>query len=121
MKKILLLITIILSINRVNAITDIIEDTELKLSVEEEGEMPNIPLIKNIKTKEVCRVKEIETYRYKTKKEYYDDNYYTYIDDYTPDINDYVVYYNKELPKNKEIIKEVVVSKIEKRIYLFTK
>lgn len=92
---------------------------ESYINMETEGEVPNIPLIKNIKRQYICRIKEIKTYRYKIEREYYDDNYYTYLENYTPDINDYVIYYTKELPKHKEIIKEVIVPKIEKEyVYL---
>jgi len=50
--------------------------------------------IKNIETTKVCRVSEIKTYRYKIQKKYYDNNYYSYVDNYIPDITDYFVYYN---------------------------
>ena len=52
------------------------------------------PFIKNIQRKKVCRVREKNTYRYKIEKEYYDDNYYSYIEGYLPDINDYSITYN---------------------------
>ena len=89
------------------------------ITVETTEKVPDIPLIKNIKTKEVCRVREIKTFRYKLTKEYYDDNYYESLDDYFPDITNYQVYYTKSIPETKEIIKEVLVPKIEKEyIYL---
>ena len=92
---------------------------ESYINVEIEGDQPNIPLIKNIQIRKVCRVSEIKTYRYKVEKEYYDDNYYSFLENYIPDINDYIVYYNKQLPETKEIIKKVIVPKIEKEyIYL---
>ena len=85
----------------------------------ENNEIP--PLSKNIKKVKICRFKEVYTYRYKTKKEYYDNNYHTYIEGYLPEINNYKVNYNKEFPVNKvevtkeiEVTKEVKVPQIEK-------
>ena len=89
------------------------------INVETEENIPNIPLIKNIETKNVCRIKEIKTYRYKLVKEYYSEDYYSQDNDYIPDITDYIVNYTKEFPQTKEIIKEIVVPKVEKEyIYL---
>ena len=79
----------------------------------------DIPLIRNIKDDKVCRVREINTYRYKVEKEYYDDEYYTMVDDYIPDIDNYQVIYTKEFPKSKEVIKNILVPKIEKE-YIYS-
>lgn len=58
--------------------------------------------IKNITNDKICRVKEINTYRYKTKKIYYDDNYHIYIDGYIPDITTSVIYYIDESKQQKD-------------------
>ena len=79
----------------------------------------DIPLIKNIQEEEICRVREIKTYRYKVEREYYDNEYYLDIDGYIPDIADYRVIYMKEFPKTKEVLKNILVPKIEKEyVYL---
>ena len=52
------------------------------------------PFIKNIVKTKTCRVREINTYRYKIRKEYYDNLYHSYIENYFPDINDHYVTYN---------------------------
>lgn len=66
----------------------------------------------------VCRVKEKKSYRYKVNRVYYDNNYYTYVENYIPDKEDYIIEYTKELPieiieitqlvKDKEIQKEYI-------------
>ena len=92
---------------------------EAYMNVETTEEVPNIPLIKNIKTKTVCRIKEIKTYRYKITKNYYDDNYYHELEGYIPDITNYQINYTKPFPETKEVIKKVLVPQIEKEyIYL---
>ena len=45
-----------------------------------------------------CQVKEIKTFRYKLKKEYYDSKYHEYIPNYLPDVNDYIIDYQGKLP-----------------------
>ena len=83
-----------------------------------EGNDLTIPLIKNIKEEKICRIREINTYRYKISKEYYDDNYHDIVNDYIPDINNYQINYLKQFPQ-KEIIKNILVPKIEKEyVYL---
>lgn len=52
------------------------------------------PFRKINKTEIRCALGEIETYRYKITKVYYDDNYHNYIENYLPDINTVKVYYN---------------------------
>lgn len=68
----------------------------------------------------LCRAKEILTYRYKSIKKYYDDNYYEYIEGYLPDYNNFVIEYNGEIPK--EIIKitntEQKVVPVKEYIYI---
>jgi len=89
------------------------------ITIESDKEVPDIPLIKNIQTKKVCRVQEIRTYRYKITKEYYDDEYYESLEGYLPDITNYIVNYTKAFPETKEIVKTVTIPKIEKEyIYL---
>ena len=51
---------------------------------------PSESNIKELKENTVCRVREINTYRYKKAKVYYDNNYHKYVDGYIPDINDYL-------------------------------
>lgn len=73
-----------------------------------EEEIPNNDFIRNIETTKVCRVREINTYRYKTQKKYYDNNYYTYLENHIPDINNYIVYYTNEFPTDTiEITKTI--------------
>lgn len=60
--------------------------------------------IKNIIEERICRVREIKTYRYKTKREYYDDKYHIFIEGYLPDIQNSVIYYNDN--SKKEITKQ---------------
>ena len=73
-----------------------------------------IPLIKNINEEEICRVSEISTYRYKVEKEYYDDGFHVKVEDYIPDIVNYQINYTKPFPEVKEIVKNILVPKIEK-------
>ena len=49
------------------------------------------------KTEIKCALGEIETYRYKITKEYYDDDYHSYVENYLPDINTVKVYYQGKL------------------------
>ena len=76
------------------------------------GDVPNSPLIKDIDKDILCRVKEINTLRYKIQKKYYDDDYHTYIEGYIPDIKECVIYY-KDTEEKEEIEKEVIEPKIE--------
>jgi len=79
------------------------------------------PFIKNIEMRPVCRVKEIKTYRYKTKKEYYDDKYYSNVEGYTPDVFQYNVTYLKEFPeKTVEVVKEVPIVRDSKEYIYVT-
>ena len=59
--------------------------------------------IKNIRTEKKCRVREINTYRYKINKIYYDNEYHLYIDGYIPDITDSIIYYyNNEIEQENK-------------------
>ena len=53
-------------------------------------------------SKNMCRYQEKMTYYYNINKVYYDDNYYTNIDGYIKDINDYKVYYRYLIKDKKE-------------------
>ncbi len=68
-----------------------------------EEEIMITPFVKNIETKKVCRIREKKTYRYKITKQYYDDEYHTNIDGYLPDINDYVINYDRNLEKTEYV------------------
>ena len=65
-----------------------------------------------------CRVKEIQTYRYKIKKEYYDDNYHEKVEGYTKDENDYTINFIGEFPTNIIEITKTELKPINKYIYL---
>lgn len=57
-----------------------------------------------------CRYREIYTYKYETSKEYYDDNYYSNVEGYIKDTNDYKIFYKGEPITNTiEITKEKIV------------
>ncbi len=58
-----------------------------------------------------CSKQIIKTYRYKTIKEYYDNEYHSNIEGYLPDYSDYKVYYNGE-----EIKKQIKYLKGEDKI-----
>lgn len=53
-------------------------------------------------SKNMCRYQEKMAYYYNINKVYYDDNYYTNIDGYIKDINDYKVYYRYLIKDKKE-------------------
>ena len=78
------------------------------------GTPPASPLIKDITNEAICRVKEINTLRYKIKKKYYDDNYHTYVEGYLPDINERIIYYKETTTSTKET--PIVKTKIETKI-----
>lgn len=69
---------------------------------------------KVISNKEVCRKREIKTYRYNIGKEYYDDNYYVSSDDliylekeerleFKKDENDYKIFYRYKKNNDKQL------------------
>lgn len=70
--------------------------------------VPDTELKVHFKSTHQCRYREIKTYRYKLKKQYYDDNYYEYLEGYIPDTTTYLAEYTGEIPeKTIEVIKEV--------------
>ena len=74
---------------------------------------PSTDLKKYIGSSLECRVSEIKTYRYKLQKNYYDDNYYEYIEGYFPDTTNYLAEYNGEIPEKivtQTITKDVPVT-----------
>ena len=71
-----------------------------------------------INSKVMCASYEKYVYKYNVTKEYYDDNYHTYIEGYIKDENDYRMYYKGEplvITNTIEITKEKIkeVPKIE--------
>ena len=57
-----------------------------------------------------CRYREIYVYKYEIEREYYDNNYYSNVDGYIKDIDDYKVYYKGEPITNTiEIINEKII------------
>ena len=62
---------------------------------------------KKINENTQCRSRNILTYRYKVDREYYDNNYYEYIEGYQKDYDDFKIYYQKDT-------NYIEVSKIEK-------
>ena len=52
---------------------------------------------KKIRENTKCRYRDILTYRYKIDKEYYDDNYYIYLEGYQKDYDDFKIYYQKDI------------------------
>lgn len=65
---------------------------------------------------QICRSTEILAYKYKVEREYYDENYYTYVEGYIKDELDYKLFY-KEAPvvNTIEITKEITKEKIVKQ------
>lgn len=68
-------------------------------------------LTKKTGTKETCRAKEIYVYKYKIKKEYYDDNYHLNVDGYIKDLNDYKIFYKEKVITN--IIEKPITNLVE--------
>lgn len=59
---------------------------------------------------DTCRYREKYVYKYEIEKEYYDDNYYTNLEGYVKDTNDYKFFYKGEpIISTIEIISEKVV------------
>lgn len=87
-----------------------------------EEKIDTTPFIMSLSSEILCRAKEIKTYRYKIKKEYYDNNYYENIDGYIPDTDDYIVeYHGKKLMDITEISKLIESNKQEKEKNIVTK
>ena len=65
---------------------------------------------------QICRATEIMAYMYKVEREYYDDNYHTYVEGYIKDELDYKLFYKEEPIVNTiEITKEITKEKIVKQ------
>ena len=56
--------------------------------------------------KNMCRYQEKMTYFYNINRTYYDNNYYTNVDGYIKDINDYKVYYRYLINKDNAVVIE---------------
>ena len=67
--------------------------------------------IRNIKSENICRVREINTYRYKIKKTYYDNEYHVFVEGYLPDVDNRVIYYDDN--KQEESIESHILKKEE--------
>jgi len=65
-----------------------------------------------------CRVREIQTYRYKVTKQYFDDNYHKYIEGYLKDEQDFIVEYLEDFPTNIIEITKTEIKPVNKYIYL---
>lgn len=76
-------------------------------------ELKETSLTKKFQEYNICSIKEKYVYKYKIKKEYYDNNYYLNVDGYIKDVNDYKIFY-KDIPITNtiEIIKEIPKEKI---------
>lgn len=73
-------------------------------------------LTKRKKKSQICRATEIVAYKYKVEREYYDDNYHTYVEGYIKDETDYKLFYKEEPIINTiEITKEITKEKIVKQ------
>ena len=83
----------------------------LYLAMESDIMYSEVPVLEDTNTvtypsKNMCRYQEKMTYYYNINKVYYDDNYYTNIDGYIKDINDYKVYYRYLINDNKNEFKD---------------
>lgn len=83
----------------------------LYLAMESDIMYSEVPVVEDTNTviypsKNMCRYQEKMTYYYNINKVYYDDNYYTNIDGYIKDTNDYKVYYRYLINDNKEKIED---------------
>ena len=80
------------------------------------NEIPQTSLTKRKTLNQVCNSREIFVYQYKVNREYYDDNYHTYVEGYIKDINDYQIFYQeKPITNTIEITKEIEKEKIIKQ------
>ena len=64
-------------------------------------------------SKNMCRYQQKMTYHYNINKVYYDDNYYTNIDGYIKDINDYKIYYRYLIETDKNTNNDNNINKID--------
>lgn len=60
---------------------------------------------------EECTYRDILVYKYNTEREYYDENYHTYVEGYLKDTNDYKIYYKGEEIKEEPIIETIEIIK----------
>lgn len=73
-------------------------------------------LTKKIGQYQICKSTEIVAYKYKIEREYYDNDYHTYIEGYIKDENDYKLFYKEEpIINTVEITKEITKEKIVKQ------
>jgi len=78
-------------------------------------EFKETTLTKKKKQQQICRATEILAYKYKIEREYYDNDYHTYVEGYIKDEDDYKIFYKEEPIINTiEIIKEITKEKIVK-------
>lgn len=84
-----------------------------------EQNLDNNEFVKNIEKTKICRVREKNTYRYKINKKYYDDNYYSYLENYIPDIKNYTAYYIKEFPTDIIEITKTDTNYIKEKEYIY--
>lgn len=80
------------------------------------NEIRQTSLTKRKTLNQVCTSREIFVYQYKINREYYDNNYHTYVEGYIKDINDYQIFYQeKPITNTIEITKEITKEKIIKQ------
>lgn len=67
-------------------------------------------LVKLLYEKIECSYKEKYVYKYNQNRQYYDDNYHSYVEGFVKDVEDYKVYYKGEMPTTTvEIINEKTI------------
>ena len=73
-------------------------------------------LTKKIRKEQICKSTEIVAYKYKIEREYYDNDYHTYVEGYIKDEDDYKLFYKEEpIINTVEITKEITKEKIVKQ------
>ncbi len=88
---------------------------ELKTS---EEKIENSEFVKNISEEKMCRAREIKTYRYKIKREYYDNDYHIYVEGYIPDIKNSIIYYKDDSEKNNNSNNQISYTEPPEKIEL---
>lgn len=73
----------------------------------------NSDFVKQIGMEDKCRYKEFKMFYYNLDKVYYDDNYYTNVDGYIKDLDDYKIYYSN--PINTNTTNSLLVSNTSSR------
>lgn len=87
-----------------------ITDKTVFVRLTSETNYPISDLTKITSIMRYCRYREIYVYKYEIEREYYDENYYSNVDGYIKDTNDYKIYYKGEPITNTiEIIKEKII------------